>query len=182
MESLYEFKGERTVKMIKSTTLAHFFKRPHLYVLTAAFLTLLSYIFLSKVEYSFDDLIKLAASITVAIISIFIITALWCLFIFFLIRKTIKLTVERDRETAQGQSVICHTAFFDDRIELQADRSGKISETVIKYDQIKNVRKNKNFVFVYTKASQFVAVENTTITKGDFDTFYEFLKNSIKAK
>jgi hypothetical protein len=181
MESLYEFKGERSEKIIKAASLNHFFKRPHLYIFVAAFLTVLFYISFSRIDFNFDDLLKLSASILGACISFLFFAAIIFVTLFLAIKRTIKLTIARDRESAQGQAVICHTVFYEDRIELCVDRAGKFSEASFEYSQIKRISKNKESVFIYTKAQQFMAVENSTILKGDITTFYSFLKEKQKA-
>jgi hypothetical protein len=179
MESLYEFKGERTAKMIKEATLAHFFKRPLIYLLTAAFLALMFYIQFSRVDYSIDNLLKLSASICGAFIVFLIFAAIWFFFLFFVIRNNIKLTIARDKESAQGKNVVCHTSFYGDRVENRSDRAGKISDMQFLYTQIKRVRQSKNCVFLYTKESHVIIVEKSAIVKGDINTFYDFIKSKI---
>ena len=181
MESLYEFKGERSAKIIKAATLDNFFKRPHLYIFVASFLTVAFYITFLRVNYNFDDMMKLAASFSAAAASFLIFNVILFLSLFFGLRRSIRLTVQRDRESAQGQNPVCYTVFSEDGIDLTVDRAGKISETHFDYNQLKRITKNKECVFIYTKAYQFMAVENSTIVKGDIDTFYTFLKEKLKS-
>ena len=102
-----------------------------------------------------------------------------CLFIllylrtYFLYKKSIKVSVARDKEINNGEPSIKDLLVFDDKII----QSSPISTITLLIENIKEVEVTQNFIYVITKSNWYYDFKKDSFTLGNADDFIEFMKS-----
>lgn len=121
---------------------------------------------------SFSVSVRSGMTTLLAIISF----GLLCVFVYLL---NIKANLKRDKERANGQTLVSNLFVYDNRIELEMLGN----KDILYFQNIKHASKSKNYIFVQTQANIVYTFKKDSFTLGSSDEFVDFLKSKgIKAQ
>lgn len=86
-------------------------------------------------------------------------------------KRSVKTSVERDRERAHGEDFVIRQTFYEDRVEI--DSMG--NEQEIYYEDIKHAAVSKNYIHIVTYAKFAISVKKDAFTLGAGEDFEGFL-------
>ena len=88
-------------------------------------------------------------------------------------RKNVKMTLERDRERANGQEPINELTVYEDSVEIEIFGSKQTLDLA----NIHHASITKNYVNVFSKAQFIYIFKKDSFTLGNAEDFIEFLKS-----
>lgn len=98
-----------------------------------------------------------------------------CITYYLVVKRTLKLSVQKLKETTNKESYVITTKFLDDGIVVLTDYSKE--EKFIKYIYLDSLVETKTCYLLFTKALQYVIVFKENLTESEKIGLIKFLKN-----
>lgn len=97
----------------------------------------------------------------------------FALILFFKYSQSLKITVARDKELANGRDMVTEIFVFDDKIEHTALGNSQ----ALGFESIKRVQQSQNYIYVISNAKLVYIFKKDSFTLGTPEEFIEFLKS-----
>jgi|MucameStandDraft_1065616.scaffolds.fasta_scaffold00723_17 hypothetical protein len=104
---------------------------------------------------------------------------MFCITYYLVLKRTLKLSVQRLKETTNRESYVVTTKFLEDGVVILTDYSEE--EKFFKYNNLDTLIETKICYLLFTKSLQYIIVFKEQLTESEKKGLIEFLKSkSIK--